>query len=184
MATGYNLVHLQIAPKTATPTFIDVNYATTAEFNVTQDSDTLTADGKGAVTAYGAREGEGSIGFASLDLATMAAMTGDEWSSSGTAGTTIERLEISGSGQPPALVLAAWIPNVDGNSSVAGIRVTVANGKLSTPTVGFEQESWTEAEADLSFASNEDDVMLIWETLETAPAMTGGVMPVALVAPA
>lgn len=183
MATGYNLVHLQIAPKAEDPTFVDVNYATTAEFNVSQDSDTLSADGKSAVTAYGAREGEGSIGFASLKLSTMSVMTGDNLSTSGDPGSEIERLEITGSGQPPSLILSAWVPNVDGNSTSAGMRVTVPNGKLAVPTVGFEQESWTEAEADLSFAADENDVMLIWESLEESPVFTGGVIPVALVAP-
>lgn len=179
-ATGYNLTHLQIAPKSASPVFLDVNYATTAEFTVEQDSDTLRADGSTKVTAYGAREGSGSIGFASADLATIAAMTGDEFSTSGTAGAQIDRLEIGGATVPPSLILAAWVPNVDGNASAAGMRITVPNGTLSVPNASFEQESWTEFESDLSFVSNEDDVMLIWEVLETAPTFTSGVMPVAL----
>lgn len=183
-STGYNLNHLQVAPKETTPTFKDVNYATTAEFTVDQDSDTLQADGGTKATAYSARQGSGSVGFASAALDTIAIMTGDEYSTSGTAGAEIDRLEIGGSTVPPSLILSAWIPNVDGNSTAAGMRVTVPNGTLAVPSTSFEQESWTEFEADLSFVTDENDVMLIWETLATAPTFTAGVMPVNLVAPA
>lgn len=184
MATGYNLNHLQVAPKATTPVFVDVNYATTAEFGIDQDSDTLRADGGSKVTAYGAREGTGSIGFASAKLSAIAVMTGDTFSTSGVAGSTlIDRLEIAGSVTPPSLILAGWIPNVDGNSTSAGMRVTVANGTLSVPSTSFEQESWTEFESDLSYVSNEDDIMLIWEVMDTAPVYTAGVIPVALTAP-
>ena len=183
-ATGYNLNHLQGAPKGASPTFSDVNYATSGEFGIDQDSDTLRADGGSKVTAYGAREGTGSIGFASADLSTIAIMTGDEFSTSGTPGTDgIDRLEIKGSTTPPNLILAAWVPNVDGNATAAGMRITVANGTLSVPSTSFEQESWTEFESDLSYVSNEDDIMLIWELLEVAPTYTAGVMPVNMTAP-
>lgn len=183
-ATGYNLTHMQVAPKGATPVFSDVNYATTGEFGIDQDSDTLRADGGSKVTAYGAREGTGSIGFASADLSTIAVMTGDAFSTSGTPGTDkIDRLEIAGSTTPPNLVLSAWVPNVDGNTTAAGMRITVANGTLSVPSTSFEQESWTEFESDLSYVSNEDDIMLIWELLDAAPTFTGGVIPVQLAAP-
>lgn len=185
MSTGYNLNHLQVAPKGLTPVFTDVPLATTAEFGIDQDNDTFLADGRVAVTSYGAREGTGSIAFGSAKLDAIAVMTGDEYSTSGVPGTSgIDRLEIGGATTPPPLILASWVPNVDGNVEWAGMRVTVTNGSLSVPSSSFEQESWTEFESDLSFSDNEDGVMLIWETMEVAPTLTAGVIPVQLETPA
>ena len=143
--TGYNLRHLQVAPKTETPTYKDINYATTFEFPISQDSETLRADGSAAVTAQGAPEGGGSIGFASIDLATMAVMTGGSTSETGTAGTRITRLEVESTYSPPA---------------------------------------WSEMSSDLSFVGDENEVMLIWEELATAPTFTSGVIPTNLEPPA
>lgn len=186
MATGYNLVHLQVAPKETEPTFKDINYAVSAEFTVEQDSEQFQADGANVMSAFSPREGTGSISFGSADLETIALMTGDVFSSSGTAGSAIDRLEFRGSTVPPSLVLSAYIPNVDGNSAHAGMRITVPNAKLTVPNASYEQESWTEFESDVTFSPDANGVMLIWENLSTDPdvGMSGNVMPVNLVAPA
>jgi hypothetical protein len=183
-ATGYNLKHGQVAAKTVTPTYSDINYITTAEFPISQESDTLRADGAAAVVAQSAPEGGGSIAFASIDLDTMAVMTGGTASSSGSGGTLIDRLEIPSDYTPPAVILVFWIPNVDGNSTSAGLRVTIPNAKLTMPSGTFGQESWSELTADLSFVGDENDVMLIWEDLATAPTFTAGVIPTNLEPPA
>lgn len=182
--TGYNLQHLQVAPKTVTPVYKDILYSTTFEFPISQDSETLSADGTKAVTAQGAPEGGGSIGFASIDLATMAVMTGGATSESGTAGTRITRLEIPANYSPPAVIVVGWIPNVDGNSTSAGLRVTIPNAKLTMPSGTFGQESWSEMSSDLSYVGDSNGKMLIWEELATAPVFTAGVIPTNLVAPA
>jgi len=182
--TGYNLNHLQVAAKSGSPTYKDINYAQTIEFPITQDSETLRADGAAVVTAQSAPEGGGSIQFASIDLATMAVMTGGTTSESGTAGTRITRLEIPSDYSPPAVIVVAWIPNVDGNSTSAGLRVTIPNGKLTMPSGTFGQESWSEMSSDLSFVGDDNDVMLIWEELATAPTFTSGVIPTNLTPPA
>lgn len=181
--TGYNLTHLQVAAKVETPTYKDVKYATTFEFPISQDSEILRADGSAAVTAQGAPEGGGSIGFASIDLATMAVMTGGTTSESGSAGTRITRLEVGANYSPPAVVLVGWIPNVDGNSTSAGLRVTLPNAKLTMPSGTFGQESWSEMSADLTYVGDANNVMLIWEELATAPTFTSGVIPTNLTAP-
>ena len=183
MATGYNLTHLQVAAKTATPTYKDVNYAVSAEFTVEQDSEQFQADGANVLSAFSPREGSGSISFGSADLQTIALMTGETYSTSGTSGSTIDRIDFRGDTLPPAVILSAYIPNVDGNSDRAGMRITVPNAKLSVPNASFEQESWTEFESDVTFNADENGVMLIWENVEAEPAMTLGVMPVNLVAP-
>lgn len=183
-ATGYNLVHLQVGPKAETPTYVDINYATTFETSIDQDNEYLRADGGVKITAYGAREGSGSLGFGSADLQTIATMSGDTFSTSGTAGTVIDRLEVKGATSPPSVILVAWVPNVDGNEASAGMRVTLPNAKVAMPSTTFEQEAWTEFEADMSFVSDENDVMLIIETLATAPVFTSGVIPTNLEPPA
>jgi len=181
--TGYNLNHFQVAPKSGSPVFKDVNYATEWEFPISQDSEILRADGKAAVTAQGAPEGGGSIGFASIDLATMAVMTGGELSESGTAGTRITRMEVPANFNPPALIGVGWIPNVDGNSTSAGLRVTLPNMKLTFPSGSFGQESWSEMSADQTFVGDANDVMLIFEEMATAPVFTSGVIPTNLAPP-
>lgn len=182
--TGYNLNHFQVAAKSETPTYVDVNYATSWEFPISQDSEILRADGKAAVTAQGAPEGGGSLSFASINLATMAVMTGGDLSESGTAGTRITRMEIPSDYNPPALIGVGWVPNVDGNSTSAGLRITVPNMKLTMPSGTLGQESWSELSADQTFVGDENDVMLIFEELATAPTFTSGVIPTNLEPPA
>ena len=183
-ATGYNLAHLQVAPKTVSPTWKDINYAQSAEFPISQDSDVLRADASAVITAWSAPEGSGSIGFASADLATIAVLTGGTVSTSGSGGAAINRLEIKGNTKPTAIMLAAWIPNVDGNSALAGIRVTLPNATATVPSASYDQESWTEFDSDIGFNPNENGDLLIYETLGTAPTFTSGVMPVNITAPA
>lgn len=183
-ATGYNLAHLQVAPKGASPTWKDVNYATTAEFPISQDSDTFRADASAVITAWSAPEGSGSIGFGSADLSTFAIFTGGTVSSSGAGAAAISRLEVKGNTTPTAVMLAAWIPNVDGNSALAGIRVTLPNATVTVPSASYSQESWTEFDADVAFNPNENQDLIIFETLGTAPTFTSGVMPVNITAPA
>lgn len=182
--TGYNLKHLQVAAKSETPTYKDINYAQQWEWPITQDSEILKADGASVVTAQSAPEGGGSMQFASIDLTTWAVITGASLSESGTAGTRITRLEVPSDYSPPALIIVGWIPNVDGNSTSSGIRGTLPNGKLTFPSGTFGQESWTEPTADQTFVGDDNDVMLILEELATAPTFTSGVIPTNLEPPA
>jgi hypothetical protein len=182
-ATGYNLNHLQVAAKGASPTFKDVLYATTFQPTVDQTAAKLKADAKNAVTAWSAADGGGSIGFGSMSTDLMALLTGGTASTSGASGTLINRVEVKGSTTPPFLIFSAWIPNVDGNQTSAGFRVTLPNAQLAVPTTNFQQESFTEFTANLSFVADANDVMVIWEDLATAPTFTSGVMPVNLTAP-
>lgn len=183
-ATGYNLNHLQAATNDGSPTYEDINYATTFEPSITQESDSFRADGQVAITAQGAPEGAGSIGFGSYDTDTFAVLTGGDSSTSGSAGTLINRLEIPADYTAPSVILVGWIPNVDGNSTMAGLRVTVPNAKVNMPSVQFGQETWSEFSADISFAADSNDVMLIYEEMATAPTFTSGVIPTNLTPPA
>jgi hypothetical protein len=183
-ATGYNLNHLQAATNDGSPTYVDINYATTFEPTISQENDSFRADGQVVITAQGAPEGGGSIGFGSFDTDAFAVLTGGTASSSGSAGTLIDRLEIPADYTAPSVILVAWIPNVDGNSTSAGLRITVPNAKVNMPSTQFGQETWSEFAADISFAADENDVMLIFEDMATAPTFTAGVIPTNLEPPA
>lgn len=181
---GYNLKHGQIAARGTSPTYVDLPYTQTIDASIAQNSDKLPADGAKVVTAYSAPEGSGSLTMGMFHLTTQAMMTGGTASQSGTAGAAISRLEIKGSAQPPALIGSFWIPNIDGNLAAAGLRVTLPNCKFSVPSGTFDQETFVSVSADLSFDPDANDVLIIYEELATAPAMTLGVMPTNLVAPA
>jgi hypothetical protein len=183
-ATGYNLQHLQAAANDGSPTYIDINYATTFEPTITQESDTFNADAQKAITAQGAPEGGGSLGFGSFDTDAFGVLTGGTASTSGSGATAIDRLEIPADYTPPSVILVAWIPNVDGNSTSAGLRVTVPNAKVTMPSTQFAQETWSEFTADFSFVADANDVMLIFEDMATAPTFTAGVIPTNLTPPA
>jgi hypothetical protein len=183
-ATGYNLNHLQAATNDGSPTYVDINYATTFEPTISQDSESFNADGQVAITAQSAPEGAGSLGFGSFDTDTFAVLTGGTASTSGSAGTLIDRLEIPADFTPPSVILVAWVPNVDGNSTSAGLRITVPNAKVTMPSTQFGQQTWSEFSSDISFAGDDNDVMLIYEDLATAPTFTAGVIPTNLTPPA
>ncbi len=176
-ATGYNLNHLQAATNDGTPAYIDINYAVSFEPTISQDSDSFNADGLVAITAQGAAEGGGSLSFGSFNTDSFAVLTGGTASTSGTGATLINRLVIPGNYSPPSVILVAWVPNVDGNSTMAGLRITVPNAKVTMPSAGYGQETWTEFSADLSFAAAATGSMLIYEELQTAPVFTAGVIP-------
>lgn len=183
-ATGYNLNHLQAAANDGSPTYLDINYATTFEPTITQDSDTFKADGQTAITAQSAPEGGGSLGFGSYDTDTFGVLTGADVTTSGSGGTLIDRLEIPADYTAPSVILVAWIPNVDGNSTSAGLRITVPNAKVNMPSTQFGQETWSEFTADFQFSADTNDVMLIFEDMATAPTFTAGVIPTNLTPPA
>lgn len=182
--TGYNLKHLQAATNDGSPTYEDINYATTFEPTITQENDEFRADAQVVITAQGAPTGGGSLGFGSFNTDAFAVLTGGTASSSGSAGTLIDRLEIPADYTAPSVILVAWLDNVDGNSTSAGLRITVPNAKVNMPSTQFGQETWSEFTADMSFAADANDVMLIFEDMATAPTFTSGVIPTNLTPPA
>ena len=183
-AVLYNLKHLQVAPKTVTPTYTDLLYAIDFDASISQDNEKLRADAAAVVTAYGAPEGAGSITFGYLDPVTLAILTGGTASTTGTAGTVIDRLEIMGDSNPPAIIVVMWAENVDGNADSAGIRITLPNAKASVPSGTYGQESFANQSADLTFDPDENGVLMILEFPVTAPVFTGDTIPTNLEPPA
>lgn len=178
-STAYNLNHLQVAEREDTPTYRDVNYAVSADFTIDQSSETFAADGGIQESTFGPREGSGSISFGSIDMETVALMTGDEFVTDGAAGTDLrERVTFNGDTTPPGVVLAGWVKNVSSKSDFAGTMIIVPNAAIAVPNASFEQSSWSELEADVTFTPDEDGAMLIWENVEVEPTFTSDVMPV------
>src|SRR5690606_11191345 len=97
--------------------------------------------------------------------------------------TEIERLEIPADYSPPAVILSAWMKNVDGNSTSAGIQWTLPNAKVTMPSTQFGQETWSEFNADITYAGDANDVLAIIEDFATEPTFTSGVIPVNLTEP-
>jgi hypothetical protein len=181
---GYNLAHIQIGLVATTPTYIDVPYAISLDPSVDQPSEKLKADAGSQVTAFGAMEGGGSIEWGLITPAVLAMMTGGTASTSGTAGTVIDRVEVKSNVQPPSLIVVGWLPNVDGKQTSAGIRLTLPNAKLTVPAGAMGQETYANRTADLSYDGDANNTIQIWEFPVTAPVFTGGVIPANLTAPA
>jgi hypothetical protein len=183
-SVGYNLKHVQIGAVGVSPTYIDVPYAISIDPSIDQTADKLKADAATPVVAFGAAEGTGSMEWGLITPAVLALMTGGTASSTGTAGTVIDRLEVKGSLQPPSLIVVAWIPNVDGVQTSAGIRLTLPNAKLSVPRGAFQQETFANRTSNLDYAPDANDNMQIWEFPVTAPTFSSGVIPTNLTPPA
>ncbi len=183
---GYNLNHVQVAAVNVSPVYSDVPGAIGFDPTIDQNSDKLRGDGASLETAYGAAEGSGSMEWAYATPAVMAIMTGGTASTSGTGGTLIDRLEIKGNTNPPAVILVGWIPNISSKTYAdsAGIRVTLPNAKVSVPSFATGQETFTTVTADLNFDSDSNGNIMIIEWPKTAPTFTLGVIPTNLTPPA
>lgn len=186
MAVGYNLNHLQVAPKGASPTFIDVPGSVSWEPSITADSEDVKADGQTYVTVYSAPVGEGDMTWIDFRPDVLATINGGEVSTSGTGPTEITRYEQKGSFTPVPFIIADWVPNQDKNhdSAVAGVRTTVPNATAEPASRSSGQESTQEWTASTKFTPDANDVLIIYEALASEPEFTTGVMSVNLTAPA
>lgn len=180
MAVGYNTNHVQVGPKEATPTFVDVPGAISWDPTITTDKDPIRGDGQVYVTAYGAPEGEGDLTWLGFAPDVLATINGGEVSTSGTGDTEITRYEQPGTYTAPPFIIADWVPNIDKSHApdVAGIRTTVTNATAEPASRGSGQETAVEWTASTSFSPDENNVLIIYEELATEPTFTNGVMPV------
>lgn len=181
---GYNLDHVQIAPKSGSPTYTDLKYAMTMDASISQDSSKLSADASKPVTAYSAPEGAGNLTSGQWDADIMAIFTGGTASATGTGGTKIDRLEIKGNTNPPAIIVVGYLPNVDGQTTLAGTRIILPNAKASVPSGTMDQETWATLSSDLVFDPDANNNLIIYEFLATAPTFTSGVIAANLTPPA
>jgi hypothetical protein len=179
---GYNLDHVQVATKTGSPTYLDVPAATTLNASITSDQDVFKADGKTYAIANSAPEGEGELGFGVTQITNFAIINGGTYSTSGTTPNIVDRYIQPGTTSQPTVILAAWIKDVDPNDTTrAGLRLVLPAASIAPVSASFEQESWAEWTADLSFvADSAINAMIIYELMETAPVFTGNVIPVTL----
>jgi hypothetical protein len=183
-ASVYNLSHGQVAPKAPSPVFVDIPKIRTLEAGVDQDSDKLSGDGGIFATGYGARTGTGSGEVARIDLASFATLSGQEFSTTGTGATKIDRLEVASEGSPPATILSGYASNVDGTQTAAGFRITIGNATSQLPSGPLDQETWGNFGFDFAFDPDDNGNLLIYEILATAPTLTAGVYAVNINPPA
>jgi hypothetical protein len=187
MAVTYNLEHAQVAPVAATPTYLDVPGVITMDVSISSSSNYLAADGGKYAVAWSAPEGSGTLSFGESDFAVLAVINGGTASSSGITPAVIDRYEQPGTVSNPSFILVGYAKNVkpaDGADARAGFRVTVPRASAAPASMSMGQETWGEWSADLAFVADDNDVMVIYEMLETAPTFTNGVTTTNLVAPA
>ena len=181
MAVGRNLAHVQVAAVAAEPTWLDVPGILTWDPSISTDTEPVQADGQTYYTAYAAPSGEGDFVFIDFNEDVVAVINGGTVSSSGTTPDVIDRYEQPGTYTAPPFATSDWVPNVDQfHDDRAGMRTTAPNCTATPVSRSSGQDTTFEWTATTSFSADENDVMLIYELLETAPTFTAGVIPVNL----
>lgn len=185
MAVINNLQHAQVAPipvSPASPVFVDVPGVVSFETTVTTDSTATQADGQVYLTTYAAPEGSFTLSWIDSSFPVLVVINGGVASTTGTAGTKIDRYEQPGAYVAPAFILSDWNPNVDHGHSpnVAGFRTTLPNATASVASKSSGQDSVHEWSVDGAFTAIAPAPMFIYEAFATAPAFTSGVQTVNL----
>lgn len=186
MSVANNITHAQVAPKTVTPVFVDVPGATTLDVSFTDNSTDINADGMVYVTAYDAPVGQFNLGWVDDNFPVQVTINGGTSSSTGTAGTKIDRYEQPGTYVAPAFVAASLEPNIDKihDALVAAFRITIPNATAALAQKSSGQNSTHEWSAACKFKADGSGPLIIYEKLATAPTFTSGVMGVNLTPPA
>lgn len=182
----YNFEHGQVASLVGgtAGTWMDVAGTIDLSPSITSSPNYLSADGQKKYVAYSAPEGSFDMSFAEADFALLAVINGGTASTSGTPGTNeIQRYEQPGTASNPPFAFSGYASNVNAGVDAAGFRVTIpqATAGAASPTLG--QETWGTWSTSGAFTATDDDVMIIYESLEAKPVFTSGVMPVNLVKP-
>lgn len=179
----YNLEHAQVAELGASPTWLDIPGVTTLSTTIDSSVARLAADGSKPYAAWSAPEGSFDGGFAEADFAILAVINGGTASTSGTTPSVIERYEQPGTASNPGFALSGYAKNVNDAVGMAAFRVTIPQATASPAAPSFGQETWGEWSFSGAMTPTDDDVLIVYEKLETEPQFTDGVMPVNLVAP-
>lgn len=180
----YNLEHAQVATLATTPTWLDIPGSIDFTPTITSNANYLAADGSKPYVAYSAPEGSFDLSFAEADFAMLAVINGGTASTSGTTPAVIERYEQPGTAKNPAFALSGYATNVNSGVDRAGFRVTIPNAKAGVAAPTFGQETWGTWKTSGAMAADKNDVLVIYEKMETKPTFTLGVMPVLLTKPA
>jgi hypothetical protein len=173
----YNLEHAQVALVGDTPVYLDVPGVTTMGATVSSSVAYFAGDGAKKYAAWSAPEGGGNIGFAEADFAVLAVINGGTASTTGTTPAIVERYVQPGTSTVTNFILVGYGSNVNGTSDRAGFRIILPNASAAPASIAMGQETWGEWTADLAFTPDEDDQMVIYEKLESAPTFTGDVFP-------
>ena len=185
MTLTYNVNHLQVAPKGATPVYIDVDGAISAEPTISSDKEDVLGDGQVWATIYKSPTGEMTLTWLKTNFAVMAAINGGDVSSSGTGAAAIDRYEQPSAYVAPSVIVSYWEPNVapDRSPDEAGLRTTIPNATFGVAKKASGQETVGEWSADGSFRGSSTGPMIIYELLASEPVFTAGVMPTNVIAP-
>ena len=182
----YNLDHSQVMSLVGSGNdWLKVMGTTTLTPSVSSSPTYLAADGSKPYAAYPAAEWSISGGFAEGDFAILSVLNGGLESTSGTPGTDeIKRYEQAGTVSNPPFALSGYMKNVNGRVGAAGMRVTFPSLTASPAFPAMGQETWGEWSWEGAATPDENDVVVIYETLEASPVFTDGVYVPNLEAPA
>lgn len=181
MAVGRNLVHLQVAPTGASPTYLDVPGVMTWDPTINTDTEAVQADGSTYYTAYSAPEGEGDMVFIDFDPDVVAILNGGSIALTGTTPNQVRRYTQTGTYTAPSFIIADWVPNADKfHDTWAGIRTIAPNVTATPVSRASGQDTTFEWTCSTSFKADGTNRLLMYELLESDPAMTGGLMAVTL----
>lgn len=177
MAVGRNLTHVEVAAIDESPTWVNVPGVLTWDPSISTDTDPVQADGSTYYTAYSAPTGEGDLSFIDFDEDVVALLNGGTVSTSGTTPDVIDRYEQPGSYAAPAFSMADWVPNADTfHDERAGMRTIAPNATATVVSRSSGQDTTFEWSCTVNFSADDNDVMLVYELLETAPVISSGVM--------
>lgn len=176
MALTYNLEHNEVGPtKNAT---VDVAGAITMTLSIASSPAYLNADAGKYAVAWSAPEGSGSLTFAESDDDVLAVINGGRLSTSGTAGTLINRYEQPGTATNPQFLISGFARNMSPTTRTAfpAFRITVPAASASPATMSMGQETWGEWTANLGFVADGNNTLIIYEHMASVPVLTAGVM--------
>ncbi|MGB3328217.1 MAG: hypothetical protein WBA46_04630 [Thermomicrobiales bacterium] len=187
MSVANNISHSQVAPKppTGSPTFVDVPGTTSLEPSINANANDILADGMVYVTAYDSPVGQFTINWVDDNFPVLVTINGGTASSTGTAGTKIDRYEQPGVYVPVPFIAASLEPNIDKihDASVACFVTTIPNATASPASKTSGQQTTHEWSADGRFTADGTGPMIIYEKYATTPTFTAGVIPVNVTPP-
>jgi len=185
MSVANNITHSQVAPKGASPVYVDVPGTTTLEPSFSDNSTDINADGQVYVTAYDAPVGQFSLGWVDDNFPVLVTINGGTASSTGTNGTKIDRYEQPGVYIPPAFIAASIEPNIDKvhDPLVACFVTTIPNATAALASKSSGQNNAHEWSAPCKFKADGSGPMIIYEKRASAPTFTSGVFAPNLTAP-
>lgn len=176
----YNFEHAQVAVPATSPVWLDVPGVTTLGITASSSVNYLAADGSKKYAAWSAPEYGFSAGMAEADFAVLAVINNGTAATTGITPGVIETFEVEATAINPQFHFSGYASNVNPNVKRAGFMVTIPYASAGAAVPAMGQETWGEWTFDGAITPNDDNVVIQYSKLETAPTFTSGVYAVTL----